>query len=96
MKYVILIHESEAEFAQHNDPAKAGTYWGRLHGVWRSPCQGRGDGLRCRTTIAAHLPQVGQREASYSAYTRALGLSEGTAVRQYLEGRRDALGGTST
>jgi len=28
MKYVILIHESEAEFAQRNDPAKAGTYWG--------------------------------------------------------------------
>lgn len=28
MKYAILIHESEAEFAQRNDPTKAGPYWG--------------------------------------------------------------------
>ncbi len=28
MKYAILIHESQAEFDQRNDPAKAGPYWG--------------------------------------------------------------------
>lgn len=28
MKYTILIHESPAEFAQRNDPAQAGAYWG--------------------------------------------------------------------
>lgn len=50
MQYMLLLNETEADFAQRDDPDKAGAYWGGWNAFIGAMAQAgfivKGDGLR--------------------------------------------------
>lgn len=65
MQYMLLLNESEAEFAKRNDPEQAGAYWGGWNAFIGAMAQAgiivKGDGLQSPHTATTVRVRDGQR-----------------------------------
>jgi hypothetical protein len=65
MQYMLLLNESEAEFAKRNDPEQAAAYWGGWNAFIGAMAQAgiivKGDGLQSPLTATTVRVRDGQR-----------------------------------
>ena len=66
MQYMLLLNETEAEFAKRNDPAEAGAYWGGWNSFISAMAAAgvivRGDGLQGPHTATTVKVRDGRRQ----------------------------------
>jgi predicted RNA polymerase sigma factor len=89
VQYILLLNESEGDFAQRNDSVQAGAYWGGWSAKARA-VRGRLVASEVRgyqpywVTLANALADSGEQVAAEQALQTAIGLTEGVAIRSFL------------